>query len=73
MPTEPEPDVARGHGPAEHAAEELFRARAARFLRRRLDPEAATGHGALGGPKSGHTVGQAAPPKWGREEPGKLV
>ena len=43
MPTEPEPDVARGHGPAEHAAEELFRARAARFLRRRLDPEAATG------------------------------
>ena len=41
MPTEPDP--ARGHGPAEHAAEELFRARAARFLRRRLDPEAATG------------------------------
>jgi membrane-associated phospholipid phosphatase len=33
----------RGHGPAEHAGEELFRARAARFLRRRLDPEAATG------------------------------
>jgi membrane-associated phospholipid phosphatase len=33
----------RGHGAAEHAAEELFRARAARFLRRRLDPEAATG------------------------------
>jgi membrane-associated phospholipid phosphatase len=32
-----------GHGPAERAAEELFRARAARFLRRRLDPEAATG------------------------------
>jgi membrane-associated phospholipid phosphatase len=30
-------------GPAEHAGEELFRARAARFLRRRLDPEAATG------------------------------
>ena len=28
---------------AEHAGEELFRARAARFLRRRLDPEAATG------------------------------
>jgi undecaprenyl-diphosphatase len=45
MPTEPtpEPDATRGHGPAEHAAEELFRARAARFLRRRLDPEAATG------------------------------
>jgi membrane-associated phospholipid phosphatase len=38
-----DPDAARGHGPAEHAAEELFRARAARFLRRRLDPEAATG------------------------------
>jgi membrane-associated phospholipid phosphatase len=38
-----DPDVARGHGPAEHAAEELFRARAVRFLRRRLDPEAATG------------------------------
>jgi membrane-associated phospholipid phosphatase len=37
------PDPGRGHGPAEHAAEELFRARAARFLRRRLDPEAATG------------------------------
>jgi membrane-associated phospholipid phosphatase len=34
---------AGGHGPAEHAGEELFRARAARFLRRRLDPEAATG------------------------------
>jgi membrane-associated phospholipid phosphatase len=33
----------RGHGAAEHAAEELFRARLARFLRRRLDPEAATG------------------------------
>jgi membrane-associated phospholipid phosphatase len=32
-----------GHGAAEHAAEELFRARAARYLRRRLDPEAATG------------------------------
>jgi undecaprenyl-diphosphatase len=32
-----------GHGPAEHAGEELFRARAARWLRRRLDPEAATG------------------------------
>jgi undecaprenyl-diphosphatase len=39
----PDQDVTRGHGPAEHAAEELFRARAARFLRRRLDPEAATG------------------------------
>ena len=39
----PEVDPSRGHGPAEHAAEELFRARAARFLRRRLDPEAATG------------------------------
>jgi membrane-associated phospholipid phosphatase len=38
-----DPDVTRGHGPAEHAAEELFRARALRFLRRRLDPEAATG------------------------------
>jgi membrane-associated phospholipid phosphatase len=38
-----DPDVARGHGPAEHAAEELFRARALRFLRRRLDPDAATG------------------------------
>jgi membrane-associated phospholipid phosphatase len=37
------PDPGRGHGPAEHAAEGLFRARAARFLRRRLDPEAATG------------------------------
>jgi membrane-associated phospholipid phosphatase len=32
-----------GHGAAEHAGEELFRARTARFLRRRLDPEAATG------------------------------
>jgi undecaprenyl-diphosphatase len=30
-------------GPAEHAGEELFRARAARFVRRRLDPETATG------------------------------
>ena len=39
----PDQDVTRGHGPAEHAAEELFRARAARFLRRRLDPGAATG------------------------------
>jgi membrane-associated phospholipid phosphatase len=39
----PDQDVTRGHGPAEHAAEELFRARAARFLRRRLDPEATTG------------------------------
>jgi membrane-associated phospholipid phosphatase len=39
----PDPDTSRGHGAAEHAAEELFRARAARFLRRRLDPEAATG------------------------------
>ena len=39
----PEVDPSRGHGPAEHAAEELFRARAARFVRRRLDPEAATG------------------------------
>jgi membrane-associated phospholipid phosphatase len=38
-----DPDAARGHGAAEHAAEELFRARAARWLRRRLDPEAATG------------------------------
>src|SRR5919199_752008 len=38
-----EPDPARGHGPAEHAAEELFRARAARWARRRLDPGAATG------------------------------
>jgi membrane-associated phospholipid phosphatase len=38
-----DPDVTRGHGPAEHAAEELFRARAVRFVRRRLDPEAATG------------------------------
>src|ERR671911_3044358 len=35
--------VGGGHGAAEHAGEELFRARAARFLRRRLDPEAATG------------------------------
>jgi undecaprenyl-diphosphatase len=34
---------AGGHGAAEHAGEELFRARAARSLRRRLDPEAATG------------------------------
>jgi membrane-associated phospholipid phosphatase len=33
----------QGHGAAEHAGEEVFRARAARFLRRRLDPEAATG------------------------------
>ena len=33
----------RGHGAAEHAGEELFRARVARFVRRRLDPEAATG------------------------------
>jgi membrane-associated phospholipid phosphatase len=33
----------RGHGPADHAGEELFRARAVRFLRRRLDPGAATG------------------------------
>ena len=39
----PDPDATRGHGPAEHVAEELFRARAARWLRRRLDPEAATG------------------------------
>jgi undecaprenyl-diphosphatase len=38
-----DPDATRGHGPAEHVAEELFRARAARWLRRRLDPEAATG------------------------------
>jgi membrane-associated phospholipid phosphatase len=38
-----DPDPARGHGPAEHAAEELFRARAARWLRRRVDPGAATG------------------------------
>jgi membrane-associated phospholipid phosphatase len=36
-------DPGRGHGAAEHAAEKLFRARLARFLRRRLDPEAATG------------------------------
>jgi membrane-associated phospholipid phosphatase len=36
-------DPTRGHGAAEHAAEELFRTRLARFLRRRLDPEAATG------------------------------
>jgi membrane-associated phospholipid phosphatase len=33
----------RGHGPGEHAAEELARVRLGRFLRRRLDPEAATG------------------------------
>jgi membrane-associated phospholipid phosphatase len=33
----------RGHGPAEHAAEDLFRSRLLHFLRRRLDPEAATG------------------------------
>ena len=39
----PDQDLTRGHGPAEHAAEELFRARAARWLRRRLDPGAATG------------------------------
>jgi membrane-associated phospholipid phosphatase len=63
----PDPDVTRGHGPAEaspaeveaavpppvppqsplapaeHAAEGLFRTRAVRFLRRRLDPGAATG------------------------------
>jgi undecaprenyl-diphosphatase len=39
----PGPDVTRGHGPGERAAEELFRARAARWARRRLDPEAATG------------------------------
>jgi membrane-associated phospholipid phosphatase len=32
-----------GHGPGEHAAEGLARTRVARFLRRRLDPEAATG------------------------------
>jgi membrane-associated phospholipid phosphatase len=32
-----------GHGPGEHAAEELARARPARFLRRRLDPGTATG------------------------------
>jgi membrane-associated phospholipid phosphatase len=32
-----------GHGPGEQAAEELARTRAARFLRRRLDPQAATG------------------------------
>jgi membrane-associated phospholipid phosphatase len=32
-----------GRGPGEHAAEELARTSAARFLRRRLDPEAATG------------------------------
>jgi undecaprenyl-diphosphatase len=36
-------DPGRGHGAAEHAAEELFRARLARFVRRRVDPEAATG------------------------------
>jgi membrane-associated phospholipid phosphatase len=34
---------ARGRGPAEQVGEELARARLARFLRRRLDPEAATG------------------------------
>jgi membrane-associated phospholipid phosphatase len=33
----------RGHGPGEHVAEELARVRLGRFLRRRLDPEAATG------------------------------
>jgi len=33
----------RGHGPGEHAAEELARTRAARFVRRRLDPGTATG------------------------------
>ena len=32
-----------GHGPGEHAAEGLARTGAARFLRRRLDPETATG------------------------------
>jgi membrane-associated phospholipid phosphatase len=32
-----------GHGPGEQAAEELARTRLARFLRGRLDPEAATG------------------------------
>jgi membrane-associated phospholipid phosphatase len=32
-----------GHGPGEQAAEELARTRVARFLRRRLDPRAATG------------------------------
>ena len=32
-----------GHGPGEQAAAELARTRAARFLRRRLDPGAATG------------------------------
>jgi membrane-associated phospholipid phosphatase len=32
-----------GHGPGEHVAEELARVRLGRFLRRRLDPEAATG------------------------------
>ena len=32
-----------GHGPGEQAAEELARTRPASFLRRRLDPEAATG------------------------------
>jgi membrane-associated phospholipid phosphatase len=31
------------HGPGEHVAEELARVRLGRFLRRRLDPEAATG------------------------------
>jgi membrane-associated phospholipid phosphatase len=39
----PDPDVTRGHSSAEHAAEGLFRTRAVRFLRRRLDPGAATG------------------------------
>jgi membrane-associated phospholipid phosphatase len=33
----------QGHGPGEHVAEELARVRLARFLRRRLDPETATG------------------------------
>jgi membrane-associated phospholipid phosphatase len=32
-----------GHGPGEHVAEELARVRLGRFVRRRLDPEAATG------------------------------
>jgi undecaprenyl-diphosphatase len=32
-----------GHGPGEQVAEELARVRLGRFLRRRLDPEAATG------------------------------
>jgi undecaprenyl-diphosphatase len=36
-------DPTRGHGAAEHAAEQLFRTRLVRFLRRRLDPEVATG------------------------------